>query len=140
MEWVKIYLSRDPNGPKERLLESKSAVDFLKLYFQDKDREEFLVLCLNAKNSVNAVNVVSVGSLSLNVVHPREVFKPAILSNASGIIVSHNHPSGDPNPSPEDRELTRRLVEAGRVMGIKVLDHLVIGEPDYYSFSDHGEI
>ncbi len=95
-----------------------------------------MVLLLDRKNRVIGINTVSVGSLSSAVVHPREVFKPAILSNAAALIFGHNHPSGDPAPSPEDRVLTKRLVEGGKLLGIQVLDHIIVGDGRYYSFAD----
>jgi DNA repair protein RadC len=85
------------------------------------------------------MHIVSVGTLSGAFVHPREVFKAAILGNAAAIILFHNHPSGDPDPSREDRELTLRLIQAGRILGIDVLDHVILGdEGRYYSFKEHG--
>jgi DNA repair protein RadC len=98
------------------------------------------VLLLNQKNRVVGVNTVSIGSLTASVVHPREVFKPAILSNAAAIILAHNHPSGQPQPSQEDRVLTVRLVAAGKLLGISVLDHVIIGDGTsaYFSFADEG--
>ena len=105
------------------------------------DREHFVVLCLDTKNNVNALNTVSVGTLNSSLVHPREVFKAAILANSNAIILSHNHPSGDPTPSREDLEITKRLVEAGNIMGIEVIDHVVIGESGkYVSFKERGII
>jgi DNA repair protein RadC len=101
-------------------------------------RELFKLLMFDGKNRLLKDTTISTGSLSLNIVHPREVFKPAVRESASAVILLHNHPSGDPTPSPEDRELTRRLVKAGRIMGIKVLDHIVIGDGRYFSFADQG--
>ena len=92
------------------------------------DREIFAVMLLNTKNRVIGINVVSVGSLTASVVHPREVFKAACLANATNIILTHNHPSGDPAPSKEDISITSRLVQAGRLMDIPVLDHIIIGD------------
>jgi DNA repair protein RadC len=83
---------------------------------------------------------VAIGSLSAAVVHPREVFKPAILANAAAVIVAHNHPSGDPEPSQEDKLLTRKLVLAGEALGIQVLDHVILGYERYYSFKDDGAL
>lgn len=103
----------------------------LRPLFKGLDREHFVVCCLDVKLKIIAVNVVSVGSLSLTVVHPREVFKPAILSNACSIILAHNHPSGDPTPSREDITMSQRLREAGEILGIKVLDSLVIGASSF---------
>jgi DNA repair protein RadC len=99
-----------------------------------------VVLLLSPKNNVIGVNTVSVGSLTASVVHPRECFKPAILSNAAAIILAHNHPSGQPRPSQEDRVLTVRLVAAGKLLGISVLDHVIIGDGTsaYFSFADEG--
>lgn len=105
---------------------------------RDMKRELFKLLMFDGKNRLIKEMTISTGSLSLNIVHPREVFKPAVRESASSVILLHNHPSGDPTPSPEDRELTRRLVKAGRIMGIKVLDHIVIGDGRYFSFADQG--
>lgn len=91
------------------------------------DREVFLVMCLNTKNGVIAVHRCHVGSINASIVHPREVFKAAILNNAASVIVAHQHPSGDTTPSQEDIHVTRRLVDAGKLLGIEVLDHIIIG-------------
>jgi DNA repair protein RadC len=80
--------------------------------------------------------LLRVGSLTASIVHPREVFKPAILSNSSSVLLCHNHPSGDPLPSQEDRTLTVRLVQAGKVLGVEVLDHIIVGDGRYFSFAD----
>lgn len=98
------------------------------------DREHFLVLYLNARNVVVHQETVSVGSLNANIVHPREVFRPAIIKSAAAVVLVHNHPSGDVSPSQEDLSLTRRLVEAGRLIGIEVLDHLIVSGQKYLSF------
>lgn len=100
------------------------------------DREQFLVMHLSAKHGINSVEVVAVGTLNATLVHPREVFKGAILSNAAAIILAHNHPSGDPTPSPEDYELTKQLLLAGELLGIRVLDHLVVGDARYVSLRE----
>lgn len=107
---------------------AEDAANILRGYIGNADREMFVVMVLSAKHIVNAINTVSLGILDASIVHPREVFKPAILSNASSVIVGHNHPSGDPEPSPEDVAVTRRLVDAGKILGIDVLDHIVIGD------------
>ena len=98
--------------------------------------ENFAIICLNTKNKIAGVHTVSIGSLNASIVHPREVFKAALLNNANGIICLHNHPSGDPEPSREDIETTRRRVEAGEIMGIKVLDHVIIGGQRYLSMKE----
>jgi DNA repair protein RadC len=104
----------------------------------DQNKEFFIALYLNTKNGIIKQEVVSVGSLSANVVHPREVFRTACILSASSIIVAHNHPSGDPMPSRQDIELTKKLVEAGKIMGIDVLDHVIIGQDSCYGFQEKG--
>jgi len=105
----------------------------------DLDREVFGILLVNTRNRITAMHIVSVGTLNGAYVHPREVFKAAILGNAAAIILFHNHPSGDPEPSHDDRQLTRRLTDAGRILGIEVLDHVILGdEARYYSFKERG--
>jgi len=106
------------------------------------DREQFCVILLNAKNEIIGLNIVSTGDLSSAPVHPREALKPAILSNASAMILCHNHPSGDLSPSPEDIAITARIVQASKIMGIQVHEHLIISMHDdsYYSFADNGLI
>ncbi|HLL45799.1 MAG TPA: JAB domain-containing protein, partial [Longimicrobiaceae bacterium] len=100
----------------------------LEKHLAGADREHFAALLLDTKNRLIGVTTVSVGDLSSALVHPREVFKPAILASAASIIVGHNHPSGDMEPSPEDIAVTRRLAEAGELLGIALLDHVIIGE------------
>lgn len=106
--------------------------------FDRSDREEFLVVPLDGKNRALGFHVVSVGTLTASLVHPREVFKIVLLANAAAIIVVHNHPSGDPTPSAEDIAITQRLQEAGDLLGIRILDHVVIGDGRYVSFADDG--
>lgn len=104
------------------------------------DREHFRVICLNTKNYVLSIDEVSVGSLNSSIVHPRELFKKAIMRSAAGVILIHNHPSGDPAPSREDLDVTRRIVEAGRILGIEVLDHVIIGDGRYISLKEQGSL
>ena len=106
---------------------------------QHETKEIFITLHLDNKNRIVCFDRVSVGSLNQSIVHPREVFKTACLSNAAAIILIHNHPSGDPTPSKEDIAITNRLKEAGDIMGIKILDHIIIGET-YYSMTEKGVI
>lgn len=103
-----------------------------------ENHEHFLVVLLNSKGKVTGIEPVSEGSLNASVVHPREAFAPALLYHAAAILAVHNHPSGDPTPSREDRELTKTLWETGKVMGIPLVDHLIIGDGIYYSFKEHG--
>ena len=105
---------------------------------QEEAQEVFGILILNTKNKVVAAHEVSRGTLNSSMVHPREVFKPAVLHNAAGIICFHNHPSGDTEPSKEDIEITERLVGAGAILGIVVMDHIVVGDDGYTSLRDRG--
>lgn len=107
-------------------------------FLMNETREMFLTLHLDGKNKVICMDIVSVGTLNQSLVHPRHVFQSALLSNAAAVLLIHQHPSGDPNPSREDREITRRLQEAGELMGIRVLDHIVIGDDQYMSFVEQG--
>ena len=100
-------------------------------------KEQFVVILLNGKNKVIGTEVVSEGSLSSSVVHPREVYAPAMLHHAAAIMVAHNHPSGDPKPSFEDEEVTRMLSRSGKVLGIPMIDHVIIGDGNYYSFLEN---
>jgi len=124
--------------PPVVIRDSTRAATILRPLFHGLDREQFLVACLDAKHAIIGVNVVSIGSLTLSIVHPREVFKPAILLNAHALIAAHNHPSGDPTPSTEDRVLTARLRQAGELIGIALLDHIILGDDRIYSFADFG--
>ena len=129
---LKIQLVRDGSSLYNTNAIScpEDAAEIASKFFEDmsSDREIFAVMLLNTKNHVIGINVVSIGSLSASVVHPREVFKAACLANAANIILTHNHPSGDPAPSKEDISITSRLVQAGRLMDIPVLDHIIIGD------------
>jgi DNA repair protein RadC len=104
----------------------------------DTNKEFFVALYLNTKNGIIKQEVISIGSLNANIVHPREVFRTACIISASSIIVAHNHPSGDPMPSREDIELTKKLADAGKIMGIDLLDHVIIGHDRNYGFKESG--
>jgi DNA repair protein RadC len=135
----RVTLVREGKIPtyESRIRSSANAYSVLQEFLADTDREHFVILMLDQKNQMIGINTVSIGSLTASVVHPREVYKPLILSNAAAVILGHNHPSGDPQPSKEDRAITQRLKEAGTLLGINVLDHLVIGaEGRYFSFAD----
>lgn len=97
-------------------------------------QENVLVFALDVKLNVAGITNVSRGLVNASLLHAREVFRPAILANASGIILVHNHPSGDPSPSEEDHNITEQMREAGKILGIKLIDHVIIGESSYYSF------
>ena len=104
-----------------------------------KDKEHFWVIIVDTRNKVRFVELVSLGTMNSSLVHPREIFRRAIKRGASSIILGHNHPSGNPEPSEEDLRITKRIVEAGKIIGIEVLDHVVIGAAGY-SFKEKGLI
>lgn len=116
------------------------ALELGKKFLEDSDREQLLLCCLDTKNQPLALNVVSVGSLNASLIHPREVFKVSILSNANSMIIFHNHPSGDPTPSNEDINITNRLRECGKIMGIELIDHIIIGNDSFCSLKEKGII
>lgn len=107
-------------------------------YLMQESKEHFATLHLDGKNRIVCMDMVSIGSLNQSIVHPREVFKTACLSNAAAVILVHQHPTGDATPSQEDISITRRLKEAGEIMGIRVLDHVIVGDDEYVSFVERG--
>ncbi len=126
---------RNPGRP---VVSSPADVDrLLRGRIANLDRENFVIVLLNTKNEVIGAPLVSVGTLSASLVHPREVFKPAIRASAASVVLAHNHPSGKVEPSREDREVTGRLVEAAEILGIEVLDHVIVGE-EYFSMKENG--
>ncbi len=136
---VRVMLVRE--GRKQEPLEVSgpgSAFLFLREKARNLDREHFWRLDLDARNRIIGYEVVSIGTLTASLVHPREVFVGALLQKAGGVIIAHNHPSGEITPSPEDKETTRRLVKAGELLGVPVLDHLIIGDGKYFSFKESG--
>lgn len=143
MRKIKTVLSYSvadaPLQTKEPADSPAKVLKFLEEY-RTRDREHFVALFLNARSSVIAIDLISVGTVSASLVHPREVFKGAILFNACAVIVAHNHPSGDTSPSPEDREATRRLQKAGELLGIALLDHIIVGPNSHFSFKEGGLI
>ena len=130
-------------GRKRRAvtIESPAMVrEFLKKDLKGLQQEKFMVVAVNNKNRVMAVYTVSIGTVSEAIVHPREVFRQAIKHGASAVIVCHNHPTGELSPSREDTETTKRLVEAGRIVGIPVLDHVIFSDDGYLSFKEQGSL
>ena len=138
---VRIAMVKEESIEYDRVKFPYDAVEISRKVIGDADRELILVLCLDGKNQINAVNVAGMGSLNGATVHPREIFKPAILANSNSIIFVHNHPSGDVEPSEEDRRTTDRLKDAGEILGIPLIDSLIIGDPGkFYSFNGEGEL
>ena len=126
---------------KRPVLDSPSRViEEIPMDVKKADKEHMLAFYLNARSYLLHMEIVSIGTLSASLVHPREVFGPAISKRAAGIIVVHNHPSGDCSPSPDDRDTTRRLCRAGEILGVPVLDHIIVAGQGVYSFREHGLI
>ncbi len=124
----------------DRFTAPRQVFEYFHFEFRDSRKESFLALLLDGKNRIIRRVQVSEGSLNQSIVHPREVYGPAVRESAAAVILVHNHPTGDPAPSSEDRAITRRLVDAGEIMGIKVLDHIIVGEDAYFSFVEGGLI
>jgi DNA repair protein RadC len=136
---LELVCESGADEPEETILRTSADVArVLRPLFEGVDREKFVVVLLDAKHRAIGVNVVSLGSLTSTVVHPREVFKPAIAGNSAAIILAHGHPSGCAEPSSEDVQITRRLRDAGELLGIRVLDHVILGDGNHYSFADAG--
>lgn len=133
-----LRLSRRTFGERVIVRSPRDAYEAVAEELQDLRKEHFVCLFLNTKNHVIGQETLSVGSLNASIVHPREVFRAAIKCSSASIVCAHNHPSGDPAPSPEDISLTKRLVEAGRIVGIDVLDHIVVGDSTYVSLKEQG--
>ncbi len=120
----------------------RSSADIYRLFkgLSSMPVETFLVLHLDGKNRMVGMTTCSIGCMTSSLVHPRDVFRPAIANMTAGLIFMHNHPSGDPAPSEEDIQITKRLCEVGKVVGIRGLDHIIIGKDRYFSFADQGLI
>jgi len=125
---------------KERISFPQDAMDVLIKYIGDSDRENFIVIALDTNLHINCIHTVSIGTLNMTQVHPREVFKIAILANANSIIVGHNHPSGNLTPSNQDIEVTNKLKEAGNMLGIQVIDHIIVSSTEAISLKEKGLI
>ena len=130
-----VKISGQKYNSSEEVARSEFAESLLK-----SDREKFICMHLNIKNQIISFEIVSTGSLTSSIVHPREVYKGAILSNSASVIFMHNHPSGDPEPSIDDIEITKRLEKAGEILGINVLDHIIVASGGFYSFRQHNLI
>lgn len=128
-----LYKGRNIRSPQD-------AYELIREFLGDVDREHFIVLCLDTKNQPTCMQVVHIGSLNASIVHPREVLKSAILSNSASIIVAHNHPSNVSDPSPEDLEVTKRLIHAGDILGVELLDHLILCTDSFRSLKESGHL
>lgn len=133
-------LARRVHLPSKQKITSPSDILPLIRHYADRQQEYFLAVTLNGAHEAMKVRVVSIGLLNRTMVHPREVFAQAISDRAAAVLVAHNHPSGDVRPSPEDKDVTLRLRQAGEILGISLLDHLVFTESGYYSFMEDGAL
>ena len=137
-----IIYERRKGDPPISISSSRGLADYInKMFFDildeiDGEKEHFIGIYLDARNQIKEVRLLAIGCLTGSLVHPREVFKPAIMRSAAAVLLCHAHPSGDPTPSPEDVQLTSRLEEAGRILGIKVLDHVVVATGGYTSLME----
>ena len=131
-------VAADSFGERAVIKTPEDAVRLVMEEMRNLDREHFRALLLNVKNQVIDREIISIGTLNSSAVHPRELFRNAIKRSAAALILAHNHPSGDPAPSREDIEVTRRLLEAGHIIGIEILDHLIIGDNKFTSFKAKG--
>lgn len=123
----KIIFDRKISSPQD-------VAEILIPELRDEVKEKFIVVCLNSANKIIRHEVISIGNLNSSIVHPREIFKVAIDNNSANIILVHNHPSGNPEPSSEDINVTRKLVEAGKIMDIQIFDHIIIADQNFVSF------
>ena len=131
---------QQPRLPRESFCSSSEVAGYFRPRMKDLKKEIFKCLLLDTKNRFIRDEIVSVGSLSASIVHPRDTFKAAVRESAAAVIFVHNHPSGEVRPSQEDTLLTKRLIQAGELLGIPVLDHVIIGDGDHFSFRDAGLI
>jgi DNA repair protein RadC len=116
----------------------QSVIKAIRASIKDKAKEHFKLIFLNARNKILGISTISIGSLNASIVHPREVFKDAIMHNAYSVVLAHNHPSGDPEPSENDIKMTKKLVESGKILGIEVIDHIIVGKNEFCSFKERG--
>jgi len=135
-----LYISEEITAylqPNQRYTSPSQVFEMFSFLMQET-KEMFITLHLDGKNRIIVMDLVSIGTLNQSLVHPRSIFQTACLSNAAAIICVHQHPTGDPSPSSEDIAITRRLKECGELMGIKVLDHIIVGDGEYLSFVERG--
>jgi len=137
---VSVELVREGNCDEGPAVRCAKDVEELMQHLVKKDREHFICIHLNTRNIVVGIETVAIGTLNACGISSREVFKAAILSSAAAVILVHNHVSGNPSASQDDIEITKRLAEAGKILGIEVLDHIIIGSKEHFSFKDRGMI
>ena len=139
---VKVYVKKEQSLQIEKdvIKKPEQVFEVVKNFLGEVDREHLIVIVLDVKNKINSISVASVGTLNSSIVHPREVFKTAILANGVSIILAHNHPSGDTSPSKDDINITTRIKECGVLMGIELLDHVILGDEKFISLKNEAII
>ncbi|HHD2753695.1 TPA: RadC family protein [Clostridium perfringens] len=139
---VKVYVKKEQSLQIEKdvIKKPEQVFEVVKNFLGEVDREHLIVIVLDVKNKINSISVASVGTLNSSIVHPREVFKTAILANGASIILAHNHPSGDTSPSKDDINITTRIKECGVLMGIELLDYVILGDEKFISLKNEGII
>jgi DNA repair protein RadC len=138
MELSKRLISGQQGTVRVRIRDSRQVAEILMEEMMYEKREFFMTLNLNSKLQVESKSVISIGNLDSAPVHPREVFGPAVRRGAAAVVVAHNHPSGDPSPSPQDIDVTKRLIKASEILGIKLLDHVIVGNGCFTSMKSEG--
>lgn len=133
-EFVRDIADKKVGRPSEAAIVARESIDF------ERDQEHLIVMFLNGRMQIKGSFIASIGSLDASIVHPRDIFKSAILASASTIIIAHNHPSGDPTPSMADIQITKRIKDCGTLMGIQLIDSIIVTETDSYSMKEHGNM
>lgn len=141
IEISRRLMVEDCNRPEKlKVVDPATVARLVRSKIKHAQREHYFLICLDSRSRLIGLDKVSEGTLDAALVHPRETFETAIARHAAKIIICHNHPSGDPSPSDDDRMVTKRLAMAGKVLGIAVVDHVVVGQDSYYSFQEHGQL
>lgn len=135
---VQMVRERSVKYSNRKVSSPRDCYEIFRPFLENADREKMVVCCLNTQNEPTSINIAHIGSLNSTIVHPREIFKTAILSNACSIIIAHCHPSGNTKPSKEDINMTARLKDAGEILGITLLDHLIVGSDGFLSLKEEG--
>ncbi len=138
--FVRTQLVREKEMPHVNISCSADAAQYVREHIGDYDREVILVIAMDSRHNVNATSIVHIGTANESVADTADILRIALYSSSRNLIIAHNHPSGDPSPSAEDKALTKRMKEAASLMNIKLLDHLIIGSERYYSFTDEGQL
>ncbi len=142
VQLVRLYAVKEKELPygKKELNDSAKVVELSRQILKNQDREYILAIAMDARTKPVAVEIVAIGTVNQAVIEPRDLFKHAIISNAAGVVMVHNHPSGNPSPSEEDYKITAKINDAGRLLGIPLLDHIIVGDDSYFSFKENNKI